>query len=570
MVKRRVTIVVITLLLFLNIFSVKYIFAEHKLENLDINVFINNDGSARITEKRKAILNEGTENYIVIQNLGMSTIKDFVVKENGKTYKYIENWDIDASRKQKAFKNGIIDTGDGYELSWGIGEYGSHEYILEYTVTDFIKELQDRQILFWRFVNDNTNIPPENVTVTIESKEAFNQGEQEIYAFGYTGDIEFADEKIVAKSSEALNSSDYVTILVGLPEGMFQTNDVLDTDFERIKDEAFIGSDYNLEDEDYYNDYDDNYNKGPGFFGIIGSIIPLFVAIAAFTGIFSKVSSSQIPGRFKRKYKEEYYRDYPYEGEAIDVYHILYKIGKGSFENLLTSFILKWIKDERIITETEQAGLMIKRQQTNIRFLDKNIDNSTLEGKLFFMMLDAAGSNNILEEKEFTKWASRNRNKIESWEEKVKKASSTKLQSLGYLEMEEKRVLFFKTNNIILTSKGEELEEKIYKYINYLYDYSLLNEHEAVNVKIWDNIMIWAAILGLTEVVQKQFEKLYPRYSTETVYRGNSIYLAHALTRNVAKAAAPPPSSRSGGGGGFSSGGGGGGSFGGGSGGGTR
>ena len=126
----------------------------------------------------------------------------------------------------------------------------------------------------------------------------------------------------------------------------------------------------------------------------------------------------------------------------------------------------------------------------------------------------------------------------------------------------------FKENH--LTPNGFKVEENIYKYINYLYDYSLLNENEAVNVKIWDRIMIWAGFLGITEVVEKQFEKLYPKYTQETVYTGNSIYLASALTRNVSNARSSAKSSASSGMGGSTSIGGGGGSFGGGSGGGTR
>ena len=580
MYKKRIPITILVLILFLNIFSVNSSFADdHKVENSEINVFINNDGSARITERRKAYLSEGTENYIVIGNLGESTIKNFIVSEGGRAYQYVDNWDINASREEKTFKNGIIDTGDGYELSWGIGEYGPHEYILEYTVTDFIKELQDGQILFWRFVNDELNTPPESLTITIESDQAFNQGEQEIYAYGYEGDIQFVDGKIIAQSSEPLYSNNYATILVGLPQGMFATSDYIDRTFQEVKDEADIGSDYGSEDSDdngYYedNDYNNGFSPGLGFFGAIGglfSLFPLFIGGIIMMNIFSNKSSNR-PGTFRRKFKEEYYRDYPYEGDIVDVYHILYKMGVGKFENLLTSFILKWINEERIMTETDEAGFIMKKEVTNIRFLNTHMDKSTHEGKLFNMMLEAAGANNILEEKEFTKWAARNYSKIESWEKEVRDDSSMKLQAEGYLIIEEKKKFLFTTHNIVLTAKGEELEERIYKYINYLHDFSLLNEHEAINVKIWDNIMIWAGALGLTEVVSKQFEKLYPRYQAETVYRGNSIYLAHALTRNIARAAVPPSSSsRSGGGGGFSSGGGGGGgSFGGGSGGGTR
>src|SRR5699024_1076242 len=57
--------------------------SDHKLEDLHIDVVIKNDGSAEITEKRTAHLTEGTENYIVIENLGKSEIIDFVVREDG-------------------------------------------------------------------------------------------------------------------------------------------------------------------------------------------------------------------------------------------------------------------------------------------------------------------------------------------------------------------------------------------------------------------------------------------------------------------------------------------------------
>src|SRR5699024_7990020 len=107
------------------LFSFNKVFASaHKVEDLHIDVVIKNDGSAEITEKRTAHLTEGTENYIVIENLGKSEIIDFVVREDGKKYRYLDTWDINASQADKSFKNGMTETKDGYELSWGIGDYG--------------------------------------------------------------------------------------------------------------------------------------------------------------------------------------------------------------------------------------------------------------------------------------------------------------------------------------------------------------------------------------------------------------------------------------------------------------
>ena len=86
---------------------------------------------------------EGTENYLVIENLGQSLIQDFTVVENGQPYLFEPNRSIDASRQEKQGKNGIIQTEAGYELVWGIGDYGAHTYELQYTVTEMVKQLTD-------------------------------------------------------------------------------------------------------------------------------------------------------------------------------------------------------------------------------------------------------------------------------------------------------------------------------------------------------------------------------------------------------------------------------------------
>ena len=559
-------------LILIFIFSALNAYAsDHRLESLNIHVYVNEDGSARITENRRANLTEGTENYIVIDNLGKSEIRDFVVYENGEPFEYIDSWDINASREEKVGKNSILTTSSGYELSWGIGEYGRHDYTLEYTITNFVKGLDDSQMIFWQFVNPDTNIPPEDLKIVIESEYDFNAEEEKIWGFGFGGNIDFQDGKIVARSSGPLSRDNYATILTKLPQGLFETGDILNRSFEDVKDEAFVGSDYS--DTDYESGGSVNQASSSG--GSIFSFIPLIgfvIAFFAIAGSLIKAVSSKLvnlqPQKFSRKFKEEYYRDYPYEGDFLDIYYIPYRMGATDFEELLTGFILKWINEKRVMTVEEEKGWIFKKDETNIKFLNTDMSMGTLEGELFHMMLQAAGKNEILEESEFTKWVKSNVTQLNEWEKKVKKHSIKKLEEMGYIDVFETRVFLFKSEKYELTEKGKELESKIYKYINYLHDFSLLNEHEAVNVNIWDNIMVWAGFLGLTAEVARQFEKLYPRYVEETVYRGNTIFLTHHLARNISQA--KTTTTRSSGGGGGTSFGGGGGSFGGGSGGGTR
>lgn len=547
--------------------------ADHRLESLDINVYINSDGSARIKEHRVANLVEGTESYIVIENLGISKIEDFVVYGDGIQFQDVGNWDIDLSREQKANKSGMRKTSNGYELNWGIGDYGKHEYDLEYTITDFVEQLDDSQMIYWRFVNPDTNIPPEKVSVTISSDNEFSNENEKIWGFGFPGDINFLDGKIVASSDRSLSRSHHVTLLVKLPMGMFATNKILSKTFEDVQGQAFIGSDYDQgvsQDGGFVQDRPLSRNPIMALFRFISTAgAGLFVLIFAI--LFGKAANqgNKSPVKFTRKFKEEYYRDFPYEGHFLDIYYIPYLMGATNFEQVLTGFILKWINEDRIKTVEEETGWIFKKDSTNLKFLNTEALSNPLENQLFQMMLVAAGKNEILEENEFTRWAKSNSSKIESWEKSIKDSSIKKLEQLGYLEIIEKKVLFFKIPEYVLTETGKELETRIYKYINYLYDFSLLNEHEAINVKLWDNIMIWAGFLGLTEVVAKQFAKLYPRYTQETVYTGNTIFLTSHLASNISHAKIQAARS-SGSGGGTSIGGGGGGFSGGGTGGGTR
>src|SRR5699024_1990564 len=159
-----------------------------------------------------------------------------------------------------------------------------------------------------------------------------------------------------------------------------------------------------------------------------------------------------------------------------DAYYILNEMGIADRETLMTGFILKWIHEGYISVEETESGSIFKKEEAALKFIKKDMDSSTIEGSLYNMMLQAAGYNEVLENDKFTKWARKNYKKIEKWEKKTRDYSLEELQDLGYVNLEEKKVLFFKKNDFVKTEKGEELEKKVHKFVNYLYDFSLLNE----------------------------------------------------------------------------------------------
>lgn len=306
---------------------------DHTLESIHIHTFIHNDEFATITETRKAYLTEGTENYIVIVSLGLSEITDFVVHENGITYEFIENWNLNASREEKTYKNGIVKTNDGYELCWGIGEYGYHEYIVQYKVTNFIKQLDDAQILFWRYINDQTNIPPQHIETEIETYRPLTYDNERIWGFGFEGEIHFKNNKVVARSDEAFDSDHYATILIPFPENEFQTQDILDMTFQEVYDRAMESSDYisdsSWEDTIYFIIFillvAILFYVGP-----IGLIKIMILKIIAF---FRAIKRLMI----KKDIGGMYHRDLPFQHHFLDLFYLLKKLGLTNEKHLLSA-----------------------------------------------------------------------------------------------------------------------------------------------------------------------------------------------------------------------------------------
>lgn len=209
-----------------------------------------------------------------------------------------------------------------------------------------------------------------------------------------------------------------------------------------------------------------------------------------------------------------------------------------------------------------------------------------------------------IKKKALSKWIKKdysNYATMKVWETRILEDSLIKLRDKKYITFEEIGSFTSTKIDSQFTHKGMDVENTIHRFINYLYDFSSLNQHRTTNVENLDDLMIWAGLLGMTEVLSKEIKKIYPDYESESIYGKHGIHIVKSLTENAHKAVkntipirgprGPRPhdrgyhrhwddfdnfgngssgSSGSSGGGGSSSRGGGGGSSGGGSGGGTR
>ncbi|MCZ0704426.1 putative membrane protein YgcG [Natronobacillus azotifigens] len=533
---------------------------------LDYHIELQEDGSGVITETRHMYLTEDTEIYIVMENLGGSEVTNFHVSDFGEPLSFEPNWDIDASREEKAGKYGIVETNNGQELSWGIGEYGEHEYTVSYTISGMVRQLEDGQGMNWRFFDGRNNINPEEVTITITGSHPFTQEYTKIWGFGFAGEIHLENGDLVGWSNTELSDRNHITILMQFLDNPFQPTLSLERTLSEQEEDAKDGSSYN----DPHNDPSDTV-----LFVVIGIFIFIIVL---FTSIYTSLrhraiqrENPLVTGKKRRLMNEgKYYREVPYKYASItDVAYLLQRVGKGEVEDYFSAFMLKWLKEQRITYTTKSTGRKLNKKSSTIQVNrgELNYDAPSLEKKFWNVITSAADSDGKLYEKKLKNWTEINYKKITDIKLELDSQSKERLFDQDYLI--EKRVdimNIFPTTIIKSTPKGEELFNNLIQFENYLDDFSLLNEREVKEVVMWEDLLIWASLYGLADQVSKQLEKFHPQYINNTQITYTDIYLMRMYTRSFTKGYESGYSAASGGGGSTSIGGGGG-SFGGGGGG---
>ncbi len=238
--KKIVSIVLITVLL-LCIFSVEVRAETDSIESIDIEVYINEDGVASITEVWVCSIYSGTELYKPYYDLYTSEISDLsVTDETGTVYTYLTDWDINASQSDKAGKCGIYISGDETDICWGIGEYGEHTYTITYTISNFVQQYDDYQNVYFTLLQDGMDPVPESATITISASFDFDESSVSVSGYGYSGTAEIEDGKAVFATNGSLGSTGYMNVYLEFSNNPFDAEDMtLETTDEYYYDDYY-------------------------------------------------------------------------------------------------------------------------------------------------------------------------------------------------------------------------------------------------------------------------------------------------------------------------------------------
>ncbi len=541
--------------------------AADRVDTMDIQAVLYEDGSMYVTQVWDGDFDEGTESYIPMNAPDYLTIGQLMVYDQNGVYETVPDWNIDWSFEEKAGKCGILATDSGYEICFGISNYGQNRYAIEYRLDNAVGAYSDRDGVNFRFVNDGMNTTPTDVKVEIRLADGspITDETADVWGFGYDGKVEFSDGAILAYTESPIYPENHVTILFSLDKGILSPSRQESGSFEEVQKIAFAGSDYDNPDA--------TGEEVSAFAALTVTLLSVGLPVGLIIWIYrlKKKRAEKKRQRFSERFG--YFRDIPNGGNLSATYALGRLFDVCEDGAVLATGMLRLIQLGCLSpVEAQEVGFMGKTRETiSLRLMGSKHDKmNEFDEYLYTVLEGAAGSDAILQARELERFANKNDTLLRAYIQKQDSAGRAYLDQNNCLKRWD-----MPARLTDLTPTGEQELGELMGLKRYLTDFSLIAERGVKEIPIWRELLTYAMLFGIAERVTEQMKELYPQLSAElTDYSRNmtAAYSYHYLLySNMKKAEAQrEQESRSGGGGGFASLGGGGGSIGGGSGGGTR
>ncbi len=462
---------------------------KNEIPELKIEIELNSDGSADITQEFYAVVEEGTEMYLYYFNNEYLEITDFQVSDEDGTYEVLEDeWNTYSSFEDKAGKCGMISNIGRDDMCWGITEYGEKQYTVTYTLHDLVSAYEEADGFNYRFVSPGFDGRPTNVELTIRNSDgsAITDEETDIWAFGYDGQIELIDGEIRAWSETDLGEENHMTIMVEFEKGIYTPEHTMEKSFASVKEEAFADSTYQNMDR-----FDTLGLVLTVFCGIMGPI----VVIAIGWWLWNKIR------RNNREKKVAYFRELPNDGDLNASYILGCKTGYLKEEGLFGAHILRLLGTGTL----EMMPTAIESEEMPLRLVREPATGDTCDNKLYEMLKVAADGDGVVELRRF-----------ESYYQDIDKGKT--LSAFGYY-CERQGMEVLRKGDCLkdgvtcestrdLTKTGNARLDELLGFRRYLQDFTLLQEREMVSAVMWQDYMAYAVLLGIAEPAMDQFKEV--------------------------------------------------------------
>ena len=591
--------------------------SDLELRNLNYDVTLNSDGTARVTETWDIQIEDTNTLFktFEIDDSKYSRLKDVSLVEttNGLnknfTQIYQEKYHVD-----KDCFYALVNSKNQYEIAWGVHEdnsYARRTFKISYTIVDAIKNYADCSEFYWQFISTESAIPADNVTGTVTLPSSVSQNEDfRVWAHGpLNGNIMKVSNNTAKFEVSNLYAYTMLEVRIVTPTYVFETNE---NRVSSYKLNSILSQEQTWADE--ANIQREAYAKRQQFIKI--AKIVLFIVTNTIGIILANYLIKKI-----KKYKEElekapnitpsmpskYFRDIPNEVQTPAQAAFLYYFKSSNLSvhipNVISATILDLCLKKYLSFET------INNKKNELKIIlndDKNLSDLSRDEITVYQMLEKVSSTKEFTMKDFEKYCKNHSTSIMNKYNKIEPEVKNELvfqgsydkklineyqdflgKGIGFMFLAIFCVIFmfasiipsiicavycFKIGNRYntLTQKGVDEKEAWKGLKNFMEDFSMMDKKEVPELVLWEKYLVYATAFGISDKVLKQLKVVYPQITDEQFMRSyNYSYLylmshsnfsnnfVRSITSSVTSAYnSVNYSSGSGGGGGFSGGGG--------------
>ena len=496
-------------LLFFMLFAAVGGRGQECIRNLDIQVVIADDGAARVTECRDMVIDDsGTEYYISLKNLRGMDVADVTVSDTitGR-YETLANWDLEASRREKAGKCGLHRTDDGYELCWGKGAAGERCFQVEYTLKGLVRHFEDADGMNYMFVTPHAMpIRHARVILSLDNGDSLGVWNSRIWGFGYEGSCLFSDGKIVAETDGENQEDVTVIVTARFDHGVLHPSASDEGTFEQMRERALEGSDYLEEKEEPMGFYD--------YVGLVITCLICLVPIVFAINLVRKYLPTAVVfvrrawdwlllGPVRRRLKQkrfvnnaDYYRDLPLDDSIAACNYVMnstkYLRPYPDASPAIQAYILRLIGRKCLGVNSEQQLTVGKWEDG-----PSADDDSRHEKAIYNILQEAAGEDKTLQPQE-----------LKDYLEK----SAFRLRPL--FDLENSAGIYFDDYE-----DTYQPDATVMGFRRYLKDFSIIGERSTMEVGLWREYLVMATLFGIADRVKEDMRKICPEFfEAEALY----------------------------------------------------
>lgn len=459
--------------------------AGSDVDSLRINVELRDDGAALVTETwRINVSDDISEWYLVADNMGRMTIEDLrVCDETGNEYVNEGEWNVNRSRARKAGRCGLVTKSDGYEICWGVGSSGWHTYMVRYLLTGLVKGHEDLDGFNHMFVARDLGSSPQSIVLTIRKPGLELTTENtKVWAFGFHGEIHVEDGAVVARTMEPFTRRSALIAMVGFEKGLFHPALTESRTFDEVRQTAMEGSDYREPDKD-----------GDFWIGLLvglGVVLSVFVSVKVIVKTVKR--KRELLGGGMRNVA--WFRDAPLGGDLKKSSNILLAFSGNTMlerQNLIAAYITRLFYRGafEIVPQPGKSKPLMRIRELEVDDSTDSRSDAGLESRLYSFIKEAAGEDGILQKNELQRWANRHGEALYDWGVDA-------------------------WNGVTIWTMKPEDARQVFGLRRYLKDFTMIKDRGVVEVKLWNNYLIFASLYGIADQLMKDFRKVCPEYFT--------------------------------------------------------